>query len=95
MANWKTYKKFGTDFFRNLEKFNIFRIEIYIVSTRLKTENVKFLQITEKLGPNFLICFSVGHSAPLTKKLWLGNIGHIDFMLCDSVSGLVLSDTLN
>ena len=57
-------------------------------------ENVEFLKNTEKVGPKFLICFSVGHCATHSKKLWLGIHGHIDFMSCDSISGLVLIGTL-
>ena len=55
-------------------------------------ENVEFLKNMEKVGPK-LICFLAGHCATLTKKLWLGNHGHIDFMSCDSISGVVLIGT--
>ena len=44
-----------------------------------KTEKSTFLRKNKKRYPEFLICFSLGNSTLLTKKLALGNIGHMDF----------------
>ena len=46
----------------------------------VKTEKSTFLQKDKKGYFGFSICFFLGNSASLTKKLASGNFGHIDFL---------------
>ena len=50
------------------------------LARRVKTEKSTFLQKDKKGYSGFSICFSLGNSASLTKKLTLGNFGHMDFL---------------
>ena len=59
------------------------------------TEKSVFLQKNKKANPGFLICFSLGNSASLTKKLTLGNFGHMDFLASEWLSGAVQAHTQN
>ena len=65
-AEWPTekhIKKMGPEFFRNLEKFDIFRIEIYIVS---KQKIYNFPKIRKNSGQIFLYFFQLAilHHSP-------------------------------
>ena len=76
---------------QNYPRKNILKIEdwlfcffrekrIFLFFTRqAKTEKSIFLRKNKKANPGFLICFSLGNSASLIKKLGSGNIGHMDF----------------
>ena len=61
--------------------FSLFRKKsIFLFSLdRLEREKWNFLRKENKSGPEFLICFSLGNSTSLAKKLGSGNIGHMDF----------------
>ena len=71
------------------------KVHFSVFPRRMKTQKLTFLRNIKIRGSGFLICFSLGNSTLLTKKLGLGNIGHMDFWVYDSISGAVQAPTLN
>ena len=55
------------------------KVHFSVFPRRMKTQKLTFLRNIKIRGSGFLICFSLGNSTSLTKKLGLGNIGHMDF----------------
>ena len=55
------------------------KVHFTLFSGSSENRKMDFFPKREKSGPEFLICFSLGNSTSFTKKLGLGNIGHMDF----------------